>query len=58
MSVKVTEIAGRFGYDYEGPYIDSGDGYFLDLGDFIPEGSWGEPGPRGRFRITIEWEPE
>lgn len=58
--VKVTEVVGEHVYDGDADWIsDLEDGSIARLNDMVPEGGRGagEGGRRGRWRITVEFEP-
>lgn len=64
--VKVTEIVGRYIGTYfdEGITADNGEEFSMDA-DFLPTAAASDPtltddvvGPRGTFRITVEFTPE
>ncbi len=54
-----SEVIGRFFEDYDGEAIDTEEGYFVSLRDLVPEEVCTiNPGPKGRYRIVVEFEPE
>jgi hypothetical protein len=60
--VKVTEVVGQLRWNRyaDGPSdaVFGDDDLPIELPEFVPDGARGAGSPRGRWRITVEFEPE